>query len=126
MSHVTPVKMGITNMDTLETAAKSLGCTVEKNATARLYGNQTKNGEMVIRIPGSPYDVAVNRQKDGTLLLETDFWGGHVGKKLGDRLGKLKQQYAVEKTRQRAKLLGHQLSQQTLPDGSVRIVVGVN
>jgi hypothetical protein len=110
-------------MDILERAAKKLGCSVSRNSTARGYREKTMKGEMVITVPGSPYDVAVNRGQDGMLTLTTDWYRGHVAKVLGYDFGKLKQQYALEIAKKRVAILGAAFTEETMPDGTIRMVI---
>ncbi|SFR12461.1 DUF1257 domain-containing protein [Desulfoscipio geothermicus] len=121
MSHWSRVKTNINNMEILECAAKKLGCSISRNSTARGYKNMALKGEMVIAVPGSPYDVAVNRNEDGTLSLTTDWYLGYVAKVLGPDFGRLKQQYALEMARKRAAILGAAVTEETMSDGTVRM-----
>ena len=44
-----------------------------------------------------PYDIALNKQADGTFGLTADLWQGHVEKEVGQEYGKLLQLYGVHK-----------------------------
>ena len=80
-------------------------------------------GEHVITLRG-PYDIAVNKQPDGTFGLTTDWWAGHVEQEVGKSYGKLLQLYGVHKTRLEARRKGYTLRRQTLADGAIKLTIG--
>jgi hypothetical protein len=73
MSHFTTIKTQIKDIAALEAACKELSLPLLQNASARGYAGQTRRGDFVIQLAG-PYDIAVNRQPDGTFGLTTDWW----------------------------------------------------
>ena len=93
-----------------------------KRAPARGYGANHQKGECVIRLNG-PYDIAVNRQQDGTYGLTTDWWGGHVETEVGPSFGKLLQLYGVNKTALEASKKGYLVTRQTLKNGSIKVIL---
>jgi hypothetical protein len=70
--------------------------TLLQNAEARGYYENKTKGDYIIKLKG-PYDIAVNRQSDGTFGLTADLWNGHVEKEVGQGYGKLLQFYGVHK-----------------------------
>ena len=68
-----------------------------------------------------PYDIAVNRQPDGTYGLTTDWWAGHVEKEVGVNYGKLLQLYGVWKTALEATRKGYMVTRQPLKNGSIKV-----
>ena len=123
MSHFTEIKTQIRDIAALREACKELGVELESQATARGYAGQTRQGDHVIRLKG-PYDIALNRQEDGTFGLVTDWWAGHVEKEVGSGFGKLLQLYGVHKTRLEAKRKGYTVKRQTLADGAIKMTIG--
>src|ERR1017187_5606609 len=96
MSHFTTVKTQIKDIAALRSACAELGLTVKQNADARGYYENKTKGDYVIKLKG-PYDIALNKQPDGTFGLTADLWQGHVEKEVGQGYGKLLQLYGVHK-----------------------------
>lgn len=122
MSHWTQVKTNIRDLEVLEEAARSLGCEIARNTVARGYYNSIQ-ALMVIIPPESPYDVAANREEDGTVSLTTDWYMGYVERVLGPDFGLLKQRYAVIMTKRQASALLADVTEEVLQDGSIRLRV---
>src|SRR5436189_5879873 len=106
MSHFTTIKTQIKDIDALRSAVQEMGLSLLQKTTARGYHENNIKGDYVIRLKG-PYDVAVNKQKDGTFALTCDWWDGHVEKEVGTNYGKLLQLYGVHKAIREAKRKGH-------------------
>ena len=104
-------------------AINTLGLELLANAEARGYGSTSHQGEFVIRLKG-PYDVALNRQTDGTYGLTTDWWDGHVEKEVGGNYGRLLQLYAVHKTAREARKRGLSVQRTLRTDGSIKLTLG--
>jgi hypothetical protein len=101
-----------------------MGFTVESKAYARGYSSNKIKGDLVIRLKG-PYDIAVNKQQDGTTFgLTCDWWDGHVEREVGANFGRLLQLYAVYKAQAEARRKGYTTRRQTLGDGSIKLVIG--
>ncbi len=98
MSHFTEIKTQIKDIEALRSARKEMGLTVLQNAEARGYYENKTKGDYVIRLKG-PYDIALNKQADGTFGLTSDLWNGHVEKEVGQGYGKLLQLYGVHQGR---------------------------
>lgn len=96
MSHFATIKTQIKDIEALRDSCKELGFKLLKNAEARGYGNNRRQGGYVIKLKG-PYDVALNIQRDGTYSLATDWWDGHVEKEIGKNYGTLLQFYGLHK-----------------------------
>jgi len=123
MSHFTKINTQIKDIAALQSACAELGLTVASNATARGYSTNTVRGDYVIKLKG-PYDIAVNRQPDGTYGLTTDWWNGHVEKEVGAKFGRLLQLYAVHKATQEARKRGHFVTRKAQRDGTIKLVIG--
>ncbi len=123
MSHFVSVQTQIRDIAALRSACSELGIALSENAEARGYGGNTRHGDFVIRLRG-PYDIALNRQQDGTLGLTTDWWSGHVEKEVGPKYGRLLQLYGVHKARIEARKKGYTARRQTLKDGSIKLTIG--
>ena len=123
MSHFATVNTQIRDLEALGKACGELGITVLKNAEARGYGSNHRRGDAVLRLKG-PYDIAVNKQPDGTYGLTTDWWGGHVEKEVGTNYGRLLQLYAVHKAQIEARKKGMTVRRQSLKDGGIKLTIG--
>jgi hypothetical protein len=123
MSHFTNIQTQIKDIEALREACRELGLELLQNAEARGYGSTRQCGELVIRLKG-PYDVALNRQSDGTYGLSTDWWDGHVEKEVGTNYGRLLQLYAVHKTAREARKRGLSVQRALRTDGSIKLTIG--
>lgn len=123
MSHFATLTTRIRDLDALAEACRELGLDLVRNAVARGYGSNQKQGDAVLRLKG-PYDIALNRQPDGTYGLTTDWWGGHVEKEVGANYGRLLQLYALHKAQIEARRKGYSTRRQTLKDGSIKLTIG--
>ena len=123
MSHFTTINTQIKDMEALRSACAELGLALLQNAEARGYGSQQQHGDFVIRLKG-PYDVALNRQADGSFGLSTDWWDGHVEKEVGQNYGRLLQLYAVHKASREARNRGLSVQRALRTDGSIKLTIG--
>lgn len=123
MSHFTTIETQIRDVSALRAACSELGLTIESNAQARGYSLNRTKGDLVIRLKG-PYDIAVNRQADGTFGLTTDWWDGHVEREVGANFGRLRQLYGVCKAQAEARRKGYSVRRLTLGDGSIKLTIG--
>jgi hypothetical protein len=78
--------------------------------------------DFAIKCPG-PYDIAVTRNKDGTLGLTTDWWACHVEKVVGKDYAKLKQLYAVHRATHTARAKGYNVRRAKGYNGSIKLSV---
>lgn len=123
MSHFTTINTQINDTDALRLAVSELGLSLLENADARGYAVNKQHGDFVIRLKG-PYDVAVNKQANGTFGLTTDWWNGHVEQEVGANFGKLLQLYAVHKASREAKRKGLTVQRLHRQDGAIKLVIG--
>ena len=93
-----------------------------QNSDARGYNGQTRHGDFVIQLSG-PYDIAVNKQPDGTFGLTTDWWSGHVEQEVGANFGKLLQLYGVYKATAEARNKGSSVLRQSQRNGYIKLVL---
>jgi hypothetical protein len=122
MSHFTEIKTQIKDIEALGLACTELGLSLLANAQARGYAQQHTRGDHVIRLKG-PYDIAVNRQSDGTYGLTTDWWAGHVEKEVGQNYGRLLQLYGVHKATMEARRKGLSVRRQNQANGNIKLVL---
>ncbi|MEI6166496.1 MAG: DUF1257 domain-containing protein [bacterium] len=123
MSHFTTIETQIRDISALQAACRELNVELLESTLARGYSSNTLKGDYIIRLRG-PYDVALNRQPDGSYGLTTDWWAGHVERELGAGYGKLLQLYGVHKAQAEAKRKGYTTRRQQLGDGSIKLTIG--
>lgn len=122
MSHFTEIKTQIKDLEALGLACTELSLALVPDAQARGYAQQHTHGDHVIRLKG-PYDIAVNRQSDGTYGLTTDWWAGHVEKEVGKDYGRLLQLYGVHKATLEARRKGCSVRRQNQTNGCIKLVL---
>ena len=123
MSHFATIQTQIKDIVALKAACNELGVSVLENTEARGYSLNSQHGDYVIRLKG-PYDIAVNKQQDGTYGLTTDWWDGRVEKEVGKDFGKLIQLYGVYKATAEARRKGHVVQRRAMTDGSIKLSIG--
>ncbi len=122
MSHFTTIKTQIKDIEALKSACAELNLPVLENAKARGYYENKTRGDFVIKLKG-PYDIAVQKQPDGTFGLTADLWSGYVEREVGQNYGKLLQLYAVHKAMKEARKKGHLVSRSNKPTGEIKLVI---
>jgi hypothetical protein len=122
MSHLTDIDIEIRDIEALKEACTEMGLQVEKAGMARGYGEALHRAEYIIKLKG-PYDIAVEKQKDGRWTLSADLWQGHVEREVGPKFGRLRQFYGVHRTLHEAKRLGLKARRSVLQDGTVRLAL---
>jgi hypothetical protein len=122
MSHFTTIKTQIKDITALELACKEMGLTLLQNTEARGYYENTIKGDYVIRLRG-PYDIALNKQPDGSCGFTADLWQGSVEKEVGKGYGKLLQLYGVHKASIEARKRGLSVLRRQKEDGSIKLTL---
>ncbi len=122
MSHFTEIKTQIKDIEALRLAVQEMGLTLLQNAGARGYYENKTKGDFVIRLKG-PYDIALNKQPDGSYALTADLWQGHVEKEVGQKYGKLLQLYGVHKASIEARKKGLSVLRRPQQNGAIKLVL---
>jgi hypothetical protein len=122
MSHFTEIKTQIKDIEALRLACAELGLTLLQNTEARGYYENRTKGDYVVQLKG-PYDIAANKQQDGTFGLTADLWQGHVEKEVGQNYGKLLQLYGVHKATIEARKKGLSVLRRQQQDGAIKLVL---
>ena len=124
MSHFTTIKTQIKDIEALGLACQEMGLSLLQNAEARGYYENKIKGDYVIQLKG-PYDIALNKQPDGSFGLTADLWQGHVETEVGQNYGKLLQLYGVHKAIREARKKGHLVSRTAHQNGSIKLSISV-
>ena len=122
MSHFTTIKTQIKDIEALRLACLEMGLTLLQHTEARGYDTKTLKGDYVIKLKG-PYDIAVNKQANGSFGVTSDLWQGHVEKEVGKGYGKLLQLYGVHKATIEARKKGISVMRRQKQDGSIKLVL---
>jgi aldehyde dehydrogenase (NAD(P)+) len=109
-------------LDALRSALAELSLSLFPNAHARGFYQNTLPGDFVIRLQG-PYDIALNRQPDGSFGLTADLYEGHVEREVGQNYGRLLQLYGVHKALREARQKGLSVRRRSQADGSIKLTV---
>ncbi len=121
MSHFTTVSVDIENGDLLAETLTELGYTYEREGMVRGYAGLTTPADFVIRQENG-YDLGFQKQEKGYALV-ADFWGARIDEK--HFLAEVTRRYAYKALHRSAAAQGFTVEQEeTLPDGSIRVVVG--
>ena len=124
MSHFTTITTVIKDIEALRSACNEIGLPLLQNVEARGYYENKIKGEFVVRLKG-PYDIALNKQPDGSFGLTADLWQGHVEQEVGQNYGKLLQLYGVHKAIREARKKGHLVRRSQQQDGAIKLVIAV-
>src|SRR6266581_7179585 len=124
MSHFTTITTVIKDIEALRLACNEIGLPLLQNVEARGYYENKIKGEFVVRLKG-PYDIALNKQPDGSFGLTADLWQGHVEQEVGQNYGKLLQYYGVHKAIREAWKKGHLVRRSQQQDGSIKLAITV-
>lgn len=122
MSHFTTLDLEIKSIEALRRACDSLKLSLVEKGVARGYGGRTMPGEYVIHLNG-PYDIALNKRKDGVYAVTADWWGGHVAKAVGPACGLLKQAYGASAATLAARRLGMSAVTAKTPNGNLVVTI---
>ncbi|MBQ9279620.1 MAG: DUF2997 domain-containing protein [Clostridia bacterium] len=103
MSHFTKVATKINDLAALQNALETMGLKLEHHVPCRYYyGTQIR--ENVAKLPGyNSYDVAFEKNADGTYSIDADFYNGTVEQTIGVSGSTLMRQYAMEKVKMEAR-----------------------
>lgn len=118
MSHIVTVQAQIRDPVALAAACRRLNLPLPIQGTASLYAGEVSG--LVVRLPGWQYPVVVDTS---SASLKYDNFNGAWGDQ--KQLDRLMQAYAIEKCRIEARRAGHQLTEQALADGSVKLTIQV-
>ena len=118
MSHIVIPKVDVRDPTALAAACTRLHLKPPLQGTAKLYTNEATG--LIVELPGWAYPVVIDTAKRE---IHVDNFGGAWGDQ--KELDKLLQAYAIEKCRIEARKAGHQVLEQSLPDGSIKVTIQV-
>jgi hypothetical protein len=116
LSHIVTIQTRLHDAAAVLAACKRLGLPEPVHGTVRLYGGEAEG--LVVRLPGWRYPAVIDVL---TGAVRFDTFAGRWGDQ--KQLDRLLQAYAAEKVRLEARKKGHAVSEQQLPDGSLRLTI---
>lgn len=118
MSHVVEIRTEVRDAIAVDLACKRLGIASARVADVRLF-NATVHG-LAVQLPGWRYPIVCDLPSG---KVHYDNFEGRWGNT--QTLHRFLQSYAVEKTKLEARRHGYMATEQSLSDGSIRVVVQV-
>ncbi|MBI3864902.1 MAG: DUF1257 domain-containing protein [Planctomycetia bacterium] len=118
MSHIVQIQTEIRDPEAVAAACRRLNLPQPVHGTTELYSASATG--YAVRLPDWHYPVVCDTS---TGQIHYDNYKGHWGKQ--QELDKFLQAYAVEKARIEARKHGHTVTEQTLGDGSIKVIVQV-
>jgi len=119
MSHIVTVKTEIRDVTAVRAACKRLGLAEPVLGKTRLFSGKV-NG-LAVQLPGWQYPIVADL---ATGQLKFDNFGGRWGDQKD--LDRFLQVYAAEKVKVEAHRKGYAVSEQQLPDGSLKLSIQLN
>lgn len=118
MSHIVQVQTQIRDLQGLQAACKRLNLAAPQHQTVRLFSGEVTGH--CVQLPQWRYPVVCH-------LASGEIRFDHYGGRWGDpaELDRLKQAYAIEKSRLEARRQGYAVSEQSLADGRVKLTIHV-
>jgi hypothetical protein len=116
MSHLVTIQTKVRDPAAIAAACQRLGLPAPVQGTARLYSGAATG--WLVQLPGWQYPVVLD---PATGEVQYDNYQGHWGEQA--QLDRFLQLYAVEKTKLEARKKGYPVTEQTLPNGSIRLQI---
>jgi hypothetical protein len=116
MSHIVRIKTEIRDGEALAIACRRLGLEQPEVGTANLFSGEARGH--IVRLPGWRYPIVVELSSG---QIQYDNYEGRWGD--GRELDRVRQAYAVEKTRLEARKAGYSVAEQLLGDGSIKLTL---
>ena len=118
MSHIVQIQTQIRDAAAVQTTCRRLGLPAPVEGTHRLFSSSATG--LAVRLPDWNYPVVCDLVSGE---IRYDNYNGRWGDQ--QQLNRLLQTYAVEKARIEARKKGHSVVEQTLPNGSIKLVIQV-
>jgi hypothetical protein len=118
MSHIVQIQTQVKDAAAVRAACQRLNLPAPVQGKAKLFSGEVE--ELAVQLPDWVYPVVADL---ATGQLKFDDFGGRWGDKA--HLDKFLQTYACEKAKIEARKRGHQCTEQTLPDGSIKLTIQV-
>ena len=118
MSHIVTIATEVRDPDAVAAACRRLGLPEPVHGTAKLFEGEATG--LLVKLPGWLYPVVCDT---ATGQVRFDNYDRRWGRQ--EHLDRLLQAYAVEKARIEARKRGHDVVEQSLADGSIKLTIQV-
>ncbi len=118
MSHIVMIRTEVRDPLAVAAACRRLGLPEPVQGTAKLFSGEATG--LLVKLPGWLYAAVVDT---ATGQVRYDNYNEAWGRQ--EHLDKFLQAYALEKARLEARKRGHDVVEQALPDGSVKLTIMV-
>ena len=118
MSHIVQIQTEVKDATAVRAACQRLGLPEPVQGRTRLFSGEVEG--LAVQLPDWIYLVVVDL---ATGQLKLDDFGGRWGDR--QHVDRFLQMYAVEKAKIEARRRGHQCTEQTLADGSIKLTIRV-
>ena len=118
MSHIVTIKTEVHDAAAVRAACRRLNLAEPIHGTVKLFSSEATG--LVVRLPDWTYGVVCDT---GSGQIQFDNFNGRWGDQ--KELDRFMQTYATEKAKQEARRKGHSTTEQTLPDGSIKLTIQV-
>ena len=118
MSHIVVLRCEVRDATAVRAACQRLGLSEPVQNKAKLFSGEVEG--LAVQLPNWAYPVVCDTNS-GTLRYDNfnERWGD------SKELDKFLQMYAVEKSRLEARRRGHQVTEQTVANGSIKLTIQV-
>jgi hypothetical protein len=118
VSHIVTIETQVRDTAAVQAACQRLALSAPRQETVQLFSGEATG--LTVRLPKWYYPVVCDLASG---RLQFDNFGGRWGRQA--ELDRFLQAYAVEKARSEARRQGHTVTEQSLADGSIKLVVQV-
>ena len=118
MSHIVQIKTQLKDAAAVRAACQRLGLPAPVQGKAKLFSGEVEG--LAVQLPDWVYPVVADLP---TGQIKFDNFDGRWGNQ--EHLDKFLQAYACEKAKIEARRRGHQCTEQTLADGSIKLTIKV-
>jgi hypothetical protein len=118
LSHIVSIKTEVRDSQAVAAACRRLGLPEPITGTATLFSGEAVG--LLVRLPDWLYPVVLDT---ATGQIHYDNYNQAWGKQ--EHLDRFLQIYAVERARIEARKRGHNVVEQALPDGSIKVTINV-
>lgn len=118
MSHLVSIKTEVRDAAAVRAACQRLGLPQPVQGKTQLFSGEVEG--LAVQLPGWQYPIVADLT---TGQVKFDNFNGRWGDQ--QHLGRFLQAYACEKAKAEARRRGHQCTEQTLADGSIKLVIQV-
>jgi hypothetical protein len=124
MSHISRIELQVNDLSILATACVRLGMELVRSKKSFKWYGKDAPCDHVIVLPQAAYEIGVI-DRGGNYELNCDFFDASLEQVIGKNGGRLKQAYAVEKTRTEARRKGYSVMEKQTETG-IRLHVRIS